>query len=204
MIVWIRSLICYSIYIFSAFHSQLNTLWFKTLQMGQRIVHERKWKRGDVSYFHFNAPIWSSNLLDVCRVSMGEFNDWRCKRADYLFSDIIGSTTPFPDNVGSRFNLGFDFAHFNYTVQNGVWSVRCKCESFFNAHYVAGDPNLRTLDASSFAQQAVTFLCLDFSGTSSKFNELPTKRCPSGIRSQIVCLSALDILFHLTLILELP
>ncbi|KAJ7054748.1 hypothetical protein C8F01DRAFT_1162793 [Mycena amicta] len=51
---------------------------------------------------------------------------------------------------------------------------------------LTGDPTLRTLDASSFAQQAVTFLCLDFSGTSNRYNELPRgKSCPSGIRSQI-------------------
>uniref|UniRef100_A0A8H8CIG2 DUF1996 domain-containing protein n=1 Tax=Psilocybe cubensis TaxID=181762 RepID=A0A8H8CIG2_PSICU len=50
---------------------------------------------------------------------------------------------------------------------------------------ISGDLTLRTLNASSFAQQAVTFLCLDFSGQSSRFNELPKTRCPSGIRSQI-------------------
>ncbi|KAJ3510579.1 hypothetical protein NLJ89_g4591 [Agrocybe chaxingu] len=48
-----------------------------------------------------------------------------------------------------------------------------------------GDPTLRTFDPSSFAQQAVTFLCLDFNGASARFNELPRRRCPSGIRSQI-------------------
>lgn len=48
-----------------------------------------------------------------------------------------------------------------------------------------GDPNLRTLDPTSFAQQAITFLCLDFSGTSRKFDELPNGRCPSGTRAQI-------------------
>ncbi|KAF7321086.1 RNA-directed DNA polymerase from transposon X-element [Mycena chlorophos] len=51
---------------------------------------------------------------------------------------------------------------------------------------LSGDPTLRTLNASSFAQQAVTFLCLDFNGQSPRFNELPRGRsCPSGIRSQI-------------------
>ncbi|KAJ7938380.1 hypothetical protein B0H13DRAFT_2226396 [Mycena leptocephala] len=51
---------------------------------------------------------------------------------------------------------------------------------------VSGDPTLRTLDPSSFAQQAITFLCLDFSGKSSRYNELPRGiSCPSGIRSQI-------------------
>jgi len=49
-----------------------------------------------------------------------------------------------------------------------------------------GDPNIRTFDPSSFAQQAVTYLCLDFNSKSSRSNEMPKKRCPSGIRSQIV------------------
>ncbi|KAK0486751.1 hypothetical protein EDD18DRAFT_1193686 [Armillaria luteobubalina] len=48
------------------------------------------------------------------------------------------------------------------------------------------DPNLRTLNASSFAQQAITFLCLNFNGVSTKYNELPINQdCSSGIRSQI-------------------
>ncbi|KAJ7042818.1 hypothetical protein C8F04DRAFT_1074926 [Mycena alexandri] len=51
---------------------------------------------------------------------------------------------------------------------------------------ISGDPTLRTLDPSSFAQQAITFLCLDFNGKSSRYNELPRAiDCPSGIRSQI-------------------
>ncbi|KAK0226894.1 hypothetical protein EDD85DRAFT_855914 [Armillaria nabsnona] len=51
---------------------------------------------------------------------------------------------------------------------------------------ISGDPNLRTLNASSFAQQAITFLCLNFNGVSTKYNELPVnKDCSSGIRSQI-------------------
>lgn len=53
-------------------------------------------------------------------------------------------------------------------------------------HCRLGDPTLRTYNASSFAQQAVTFLCLDFNGVSTKFNELPAQSCPSGIRAQIV------------------
>lgn len=51
---------------------------------------------------------------------------------------------------------------------------------------ILGDLTLRTLNVSSFAQQAVTFLCLNFNGQSTRFNELPKTRCPSGIRSQIV------------------
>ncbi|KAF9558822.1 hypothetical protein CPC08DRAFT_724247 [Agrocybe pediades] len=50
---------------------------------------------------------------------------------------------------------------------------------------LSGDPTLRTYDPNSFAQQAVTFLCLDFNGVSTKHNELPTGSCPSGIRAQI-------------------
>ncbi|KAG6828972.1 hypothetical protein H0H92_006154 [Tricholoma furcatifolium] len=37
-----------------------------------------------------------------------------------------------------------------------------------------------------FAQQAVTFLCLDFSGTSTRYNSLPPGTCPDGVRAQIV------------------
>ncbi|KAI5835680.1 hypothetical protein K523DRAFT_368070 [Schizophyllum commune Tattone D] len=47
------------------------------------------------------------------------------------------------------------------------------------------DPNLRTFDASSFAQQAVTYLCLQAGGASARFNELPRGVCSAGIRSQI-------------------
>ena len=42
-------------------------------------------------------------------------------------------------------------------------------------------------DPTSFAQQAITYLCLNFNGDSPRFNELPRMKCPSGIRSQIVC-----------------
>ncbi|KAF8147672.1 hypothetical protein B0H34DRAFT_738741 [Crassisporium funariophilum] len=54
-----------------------------------------------------------------------------------------------------------------------------------NFRMISGEPTLRSFDPSSFAQQAVTFLCLDFNGKSTRFNELPKQRCPSGIRSQI-------------------
>ncbi|KAJ7666321.1 hypothetical protein B0H17DRAFT_1090138 [Mycena rosella] len=50
---------------------------------------------------------------------------------------------------------------------------------------LSGTPTLRSYNASSFAQQAVTFLCLDFNGVTTKFNQLPTGSCPSGIRAQI-------------------
>ncbi|KAF9007447.1 hypothetical protein BDQ17DRAFT_1539830 [Cyathus striatus] len=50
---------------------------------------------------------------------------------------------------------------------------------------ISGDPMLRSYDASSKAQQAVTFLCLDFNGVTTKFNNIPSGSCPSGIRAQI-------------------
>ncbi|KAF8621991.1 hypothetical protein AX15_007345 [Amanita polypyramis BW_CC] len=48
-----------------------------------------------------------------------------------------------------------------------------------------GDPTLRTYNSNSFAQQAITFLCLDFNGVSTRHNGLPLTSCPSGIRAQI-------------------
>lgn len=40
----------------------------------------------------------------------------------------------------------------------------------------------------SAEQQAVSFLCLDFSGTSTKSDFLPAAKCPSGVRAQLVSL----------------
>ncbi|KIY53391.1 hypothetical protein FISHEDRAFT_33483 [Fistulina hepatica ATCC 64428] len=54
-----------------------------------------------------------------------------------------------------------------------------------NFRMISGDVTLRTYNASSYAQQAVTFLCLDFNGVSTKHNGLPLGSCPSGIRAQI-------------------
>ncbi|PPQ63224.1 hypothetical protein CVT24_005684 [Panaeolus cyanescens] len=50
---------------------------------------------------------------------------------------------------------------------------------------LSGDPTLRTYDPNSFAQQAVTYICLDFNGVSSKWNFLPPIACPDGIRAQV-------------------
>ncbi|KAJ3793071.1 hypothetical protein GGU11DRAFT_801138 [Lentinula aff. detonsa] len=54
-----------------------------------------------------------------------------------------------------------------------------------NFRMISGDMTLRSYNASSYAQQAVTFLCLDFNGVSTKYNMLPPVSCPSGIRAQI-------------------
>ncbi|KAF7375299.1 DUF1996 domain-containing protein [Mycena sanguinolenta] len=50
---------------------------------------------------------------------------------------------------------------------------------------LSGTPTLRSYDSTSFAQQAITFLCLDFNGVTTKFNQLPAQKCPSGVRAQI-------------------
>ncbi|KAF9500093.1 hypothetical protein BDN71DRAFT_1265715 [Pleurotus eryngii] len=50
---------------------------------------------------------------------------------------------------------------------------------------ISGSPLLRTYDSNSFAQQAVTYLCLDFNGQTTRHSELPNKVCPSGVRAQI-------------------
>ncbi|KAJ3991980.1 hypothetical protein F5050DRAFT_1699958 [Lentinula boryana] len=54
-----------------------------------------------------------------------------------------------------------------------------------NFRMISGDMTLRSYNASSYAQQAVTFLCLDFNGDSTKYNMLPPVSCPSGVRAQI-------------------
>lgn len=52
---------------------------------------------------------------------------------------------------------------------------------------ISGTPALRSYNSSSFAQQAVTFLCLNYAtGVNAKTSELPTGQCPDGVRSQIV------------------
>ncbi|KAJ2913047.1 hypothetical protein MD484_g7367, partial [Candolleomyces efflorescens] len=50
---------------------------------------------------------------------------------------------------------------------------------------ISGSAALRTYDSKSYAQQAVTFLCLNFHGQSTRHNELPSGICPDGIRAQI-------------------
>lgn len=49
-----------------------------------------------------------------------------------------------------------------------------------------GDYTLRTYNASSSAQRAITFLCLNFNGVSVTYNSLPPTTCPNGVRAQIV------------------
>ncbi|KAF8629970.1 hypothetical protein AX17_005536 [Amanita inopinata Kibby_2008] len=50
---------------------------------------------------------------------------------------------------------------------------------------LSGNPTMRTYDPTSHAQQAISFLCLDFNGVSTRHAGLPLQACPSGVRAQI-------------------
>ncbi|KAI5271288.1 hypothetical protein E4T47_05393 [Aureobasidium subglaciale] len=56
---------------------------------------------------------------------------------------------------------------------------------------LAGDPFKRAA-TSDFAGQAVSFVCLDYSGTSSYTSGLPNRACPDGLRAQIFFPSCWD------------
>ncbi|KAI4727415.1 hypothetical protein E4T49_04717 [Aureobasidium sp. EXF-10728] len=56
---------------------------------------------------------------------------------------------------------------------------------------LAGDPFKRAA-TSDFAGQAVSFVCLDYSGTSSYSSGLPNKVCPDGLRAQVFFPSCWD------------
>lgn len=53
---------------------------------------------------------------------------------------------------------------------------------------ILGDPTTRTFNETSFAQQAISFKCLNFEGESPSTNWMPRwEDCPAGIRAQVVC-----------------
>jgi hypothetical protein len=56
---------------------------------------------------------------------------------------------------------------------------------------LAGDPFKRA-GGSDFASQAVSYVCLDYSGTSSYTSGLPNKVCPDGLRAQVFFPSCWD------------
>ncbi|KAF5342420.1 hypothetical protein D9611_001247 [Ephemerocybe angulata] len=94
----------------------------------------------------------------------------------YLYSDKPGTTTAFPDDV-----LCVPFVVF---IQQ-LTSIFFMIYNSSGCHLILGNPALRSYDPTSFAQQAVTYLCLNFKGTSTRHNELPARQCPDGIRAQI-------------------
>lgn len=64
---------------------------------------------------------------------------------------------------------------------------------------ISGTPGLRSYNGSSYAQEAVSFLCLDYAtGVNAKTSELPNQQCPDGVRSQIVSLHSIPAFLPLT------
>lgn len=52
---------------------------------------------------------------------------------------------------------------------------------------ITGTQTARDYDPTDPASLAVTFMCLDFQGTSTTWTHLPTEiTCPDGYRAQIV------------------
>ncbi|KAF1349914.1 hypothetical protein BDV97DRAFT_377089 [Delphinella strobiligena] len=56
---------------------------------------------------------------------------------------------------------------------------------------LAGDPFKRA-PTKDFAGEAISFVCLDYSGTSGYFNHLPNTTCPDGLRAQVFFPSCWD------------
>jgi hypothetical protein len=54
-----------------------------------------------------------------------------------------------------------------------------------NFRMISGDSS-QAPALGSFEQEAVSFLCLDFNGVSTRSNYLPETPCPSGVRAQLV------------------
>ncbi|KAK0470163.1 WSC domain-containing protein [Desarmillaria tabescens] len=110
------------------------------------------------------------------------------------------TTTPIAEDKSSYWypNLYFEWANGSFSSLTGG-NVMCVIYYLFDDdaaeknvtafpddfRMISGTPTLRTYNASSYAQQAVTFLCLDFTGTTTKFNSIPPQACASGIRAQI-------------------
>ncbi|KAG5723171.1 hypothetical protein E4T56_gene294 [Termitomyces sp. T112] len=108
------------------------------------------------------------------------------------------TSIPIPEDKSNYWfpHLYFQWANGSFTSMNGG-AVMLMYDYLFSdtpgtttafpddLRMLSGDPTLRTYDPNSYAQQAVTFLCLDFNGVSTRWNSLPPNGCPSGIRAQI-------------------
>ncbi|KAE9401313.1 hypothetical protein BT96DRAFT_992198 [Gymnopus androsaceus JB14] len=85
--------------------------------------------------------------------------------------------------LSSKLILGSSIDYLYNDAENGKPNtVQAFPDDF---RMISGDMTLRSYNASSYAQQAITFLCLNFNGVSTKYNFLPPISCPSGIRAQI-------------------
>ncbi|PBK67676.1 hypothetical protein ARMSODRAFT_958669 [Armillaria solidipes] len=107
------------------------------------------------------------------------------------------TTTPIAEDKSSYWypNLYFEWANGSFSSLTGgnviyyLFDDDAAAENVTafpdDFRMITGNPTLRTYNSSSYAQQAVTFLCLDFTGTTTKFNSIPPQACASGIRAQI-------------------
>ncbi|KAF8709766.1 hypothetical protein AX14_013471, partial [Amanita brunnescens Koide BX004] len=109
------------------------------------------------------------------------------------------TSIPIPQDKSNYWypHLYFQWANGSFTSLDGGAVISFSLDYLFSDpagnttafpddfRMLSGDFTLRTYDPSSFAQQAVTFLCLDFNGVSTRHNGLPLTPCPSGIRAQI-------------------
>jgi hypothetical protein len=105
------------------------------------------------------------------------------------------SSIPIPEDKSAYWfpHLYFQWANGSFTSLNGgaviyyLFSDAPGTTTAFPDDFrmLSGDPTLRTYDPNSHAQQAISYLCLDFNGVSTRHESLPTQSCPSGIRAQI-------------------
>ncbi|KAF8071559.1 hypothetical protein FPV67DRAFT_1667052 [Lyophyllum atratum] len=109
------------------------------------------------------------------------------------------TSIPIPEDKSNYWfpHLYFQWSNGSFTSLTGGAVISCFRYYLFNDkpgtttafpddfRMLSGDPTLRTYDPNSHAQQAITFLCLDFNGVTTRHNSLPTKACPSGIRAQV-------------------
>ncbi|TEB23212.1 hypothetical protein FA13DRAFT_1640227 [Coprinellus micaceus] len=101
----------------------------------------------------------------------------------YFQSVVLAPRSPLSENLANAacMQLG-KWEHYLFSDKPGTTTAFPD-----DFRMISGTPSLRTYDPKSPAQQAVTFLCLNFGGTSTRHNELPAKPegCPNGIRAQI-------------------
>jgi len=105
------------------------------------------------------------------------------------------TSVPIPQDKSNYWfpHLYFQWSNGNFSSLNGgaviyyLFSDKAGTTTAFPDDFrmLSGDPTLRTYDPNSHAQQAITFLCLDFNGVTTRHNSLPAKVCPSGIRAQV-------------------
>lgn len=103
----------------------------------------------------------------------------------YLHNKNNGSFTPMNDYV-----------NVYYLVRNGPGEQVVPPPN--GLRMVAGDPNRRSFNSSSLADQAISFVCLDYSGAHNndpawaQRNNFFAHNCPNGMRNQVFFPSCWD------------